>query len=47
MLRENDKARRFYERLHGVVIGEKEERRPHGVLVEVAYGWPDLDVLAR
>jgi ribosomal protein S18 acetylase RimI-like enzyme len=45
VLRENAKARRFYERLGGVVVAEKEERRAGGVLVEVAYGWRGLGPL--
>ena len=42
VLRENTPARRFYEKLGGCIIGEKEERRPFGNVVEVTYGWPDL-----
>jgi ribosomal protein S18 acetylase RimI-like enzyme len=42
VLRDNAPARRFYERLGGVVVGEKKDERPGAVLIEVAYGWPDL-----
>jgi ribosomal protein S18 acetylase RimI-like enzyme len=42
VLRENDPARRFYEKLGGQVIGEKIDRRAFGDIVQVAYGWPDL-----
>lgn len=42
VLRENLAARRFYERLAGAVVAEKEEQRPQGTLFEVAYGWRRL-----
>ncbi len=45
VLRENLAARRFYERLGGELVGEKEDRWEDGLLVEVAYGWTDLDRL--
>lgn len=45
VLRENMPARRFYEQLGGIVVGEKRDVRPEGELVELAYGWPDLRVL--
>jgi ribosomal protein S18 acetylase RimI-like enzyme len=45
-LRENQPARRFYERLGGEVIGEREDRREAVTLFEVAYGWRDLSVMA-
>lgn len=45
VLRENLAARRFYERLGGELVGEKEDRREEGILVEVAYGWTALDRL--
>jgi ribosomal protein S18 acetylase RimI-like enzyme len=47
VLRENAPARRFYERYGGEVIAEKEDVRPEGVLLEVAYGWRELAELAR
>jgi ribosomal protein S18 acetylase RimI-like enzyme len=58
VLRENLPARRFYEALGARVVGQRIEtvgehvrgdRRVHGddELHEVAYGWPDLAVLAR
>ena len=46
VLRENDPARRFYEAMGGVIVGEREERRSDLVLHEVAYGWPDLGSLS-
>jgi ribosomal protein S18 acetylase RimI-like enzyme len=45
VLSENQKARRFYERLGGRLVGEREERQPQMILAEVAYGWPDLAAL--
>jgi len=42
VLRDNVGARRFYEKLGGRVVSEKEESRPYGTVVEVTYGWPDL-----
>lgn len=45
VLRENQPARRFYERLGGEQVGEKEDRRGATTLVELAYGWRDLSVL--
>ncbi len=45
-LRENAPARAFYERLGGELCGEKQEVRDGAVLHSVAYGWPDLRVLA-
>ncbi|MGH8289294.1 MAG: GNAT family N-acetyltransferase [Steroidobacteraceae bacterium] len=47
VLRDNAPARRFYERYGGQVIAEREDVRPEGVLLEVAYGWPDLAEFAR
>jgi ribosomal protein S18 acetylase RimI-like enzyme len=46
VLRDNQPARRFYERLGGEIVGEKEDRRDEATLVELAYGWRDLGVLA-
>ncbi|WP_086993376.1 GNAT family N-acetyltransferase [Rhizobium sullae] len=45
VLRENAVARRFYERLGGELVSEKEDRRDTMTLVEVAYGWRDLSPL--
>lgn len=46
VLQDNQPARRFYERLGGEIVGEKEDRREDVTLVELAYGWRDLAVLA-
>jgi ribosomal protein S18 acetylase RimI-like enzyme len=45
VLRDNLRARRFYEHYGGKVIAEREEVRENAVLVELAYGWPDLKEL--
>ena len=47
VLRENLRARRFYERRAGQVIAEREDVRDGAVLVEIAYGWRDLKELDR
>jgi GNAT superfamily N-acetyltransferase len=47
VLRENSRARRFYEHFGGKFIGEREDVRDGAVLVEIAYGWPDLEELER
>lgn len=47
VLRENLRARRFYERLGGKLIAEREDVRDGTVLIELAYGWPDLKKLER
>jgi ribosomal protein S18 acetylase RimI-like enzyme len=47
VLRENLPARLFYERLGAAIFGEKEDLRPEGALVELAYGWRDLLVLCQ
>ena len=47
VLRDNAPARRFYERYGGQVIAEKEDVRPEGVLIDVAYGWTNLTEVAR
>lgn len=47
VLRENAVARRFYERLGGAVVGEREEEQSGATLDEVAYGWKDLSLLVR
>jgi GNAT superfamily N-acetyltransferase len=46
VLRDNRVARLFYERLGGVVVGERTEQEYEAVLVEHAYGWRDLRALA-
>jgi ribosomal protein S18 acetylase RimI-like enzyme len=43
----NLKARRFYEHTGGKVIAEREDVRDGAILVELAYGWPDLKELDR
>jgi ribosomal protein S18 acetylase RimI-like enzyme len=45
VLRENVPARRFYEKLGGILAGEKVEEESGAVLTEVAYGWSDLSSL--
>jgi ribosomal protein S18 acetylase RimI-like enzyme len=47
VLRENLRARRFYEHYDGKVIAEREDVRHAAVLIELAYGWPDLKELDR
>jgi ribosomal protein S18 acetylase RimI-like enzyme len=47
VLRDNSRARRFYEHHGGKVIAEKEDVRDGAVLIELAYGWPDLKELNR
>lgn len=47
VLRDNDPARRFYERVGGVVVGEKIEMMDGSPLPEVAYGWRDLRLLVE
>jgi ribosomal protein S18 acetylase RimI-like enzyme len=42
VLAENAPARRFYERLGGVVVGEQTITIGGAELAELAYGWPDL-----
>jgi ribosomal protein S18 acetylase RimI-like enzyme len=45
VLRENLRARRFYEHLAGNVVAEREDVRDAAILIELAYGWPDLKEL--
>jgi ribosomal protein S18 acetylase RimI-like enzyme len=45
VLRENAHARAFYEKLGGIIVGEKIDERPNAALIEDAYGWPDLSPL--
>jgi ribosomal protein S18 acetylase RimI-like enzyme len=47
VLRENTTARRFYEQCAGEVIGEKRDVRGEAVLIEVAYGWSDIEMLQQ
>lgn len=47
VLRENAPARAFYERLHGAVVGERQDEEAGVVLTEVAYGWRELSALVR
>jgi ribosomal protein S18 acetylase RimI-like enzyme len=47
VLRENLRARHFYEHLGGKVISEREDVRDGAALVELAYGWPDVNELHR
>ena len=47
VLRENLRARRFYEHYGGKVISERDDVRDGVVLVELSYGWLDLRELDR
>lgn len=47
VLRENIRARAFYERLGGQIVGERTDSRGEVALAEVAYGWRDLSVLSE
>jgi ribosomal protein S18 acetylase RimI-like enzyme len=48
VLRDNQKACRFYERLGGDIVGDKKDIHEEGVVfVEVAYGWRDLGALVQ
>jgi ribosomal protein S18 acetylase RimI-like enzyme len=42
VLRDNSRARRFYEYHGGQIIAEREDVRDDIVLLELAYGWLDL-----
>lgn len=42
VLRQNDRARRFYAGLDGIVVGERKDEQPNVTLTEDAYGWRDL-----
>jgi ribosomal protein S18 acetylase RimI-like enzyme len=46
VLKSNHRARTFYERLGGEVIGEKKDHREDITLIELAYGWRTLSILA-
>jgi ribosomal protein S18 acetylase RimI-like enzyme len=43
----NTPARRFYERLGGRVVAEREHDQDGALLPEVVYGWADLQLLVR
>jgi GNAT superfamily N-acetyltransferase len=45
VLHDNPTARRFYEHHGGKIIAEREDIRDGAVLVELAYGWLDLNEL--
>jgi L-amino acid N-acyltransferase YncA len=45
VLEENASARRFYEHLGGVIVGEKTEVDGEHEFSEVAYGWDRLELL--
>ncbi len=45
VLKDNHQARRFYERLGGRQVSSREDGRGEHVLVEVAYGWSNLEVV--
>lgn len=45
VLAENRKARAFYERLEGRMVGKRSEQTAQAMLTEVAYGWSDLALL--
>jgi len=45
VLRDNERARRFYDRCGGRVIGTRTDVRENAPLLEVAYGWSSLAAL--
>jgi GNAT superfamily N-acetyltransferase len=47
VLRENLRARRYYEHLGAKVIAERQDTRDGLALIELAYGWLDLKQLDR
>jgi ribosomal protein S18 acetylase RimI-like enzyme len=47
VLRENEPARRFYEAIGGRIIGERAMTDAGATLVEVAYGWDDVEILSN
>lgn len=47
VLRDNLRARHFYEHFGAKVIAEREDIRDSKVLTELAYGWPNLKELER
>jgi ribosomal protein S18 acetylase RimI-like enzyme len=46
VLRDNQPARRFYEKAGGETVRERENIRGKAVLTELAYGWRDLATLS-
>lgn len=44
---EQNPARKFYEKLHGIVVREKQEETGGIYLTEVAYGWRDAGLLCN
>jgi len=46
VLKENVKARAFYEALGGVLVEEKAITIGGAELIDIAYGWPDIQVIA-
>ena len=42
VLEGNQPARAFYAALGGLVVARREDKRPEGILEEVAYGWSSL-----
>lgn len=47
VLRENAPARRFYERIGGTIAAERTLHDAGAALVEIAYGWDDVEMLAK
>jgi ribosomal protein S18 acetylase RimI-like enzyme len=47
VLRDNVKARGFYESLGGVAEPARREPGPGGVLYEISYVWPDITALTK
>jgi L-amino acid N-acyltransferase YncA len=45
VLRENARARGFYQRLGGQLVGERTQSEGGHAFEEAAYGWPDLNAL--
>jgi predicted GNAT family acetyltransferase len=46
VISKNTRARAFYEKLGGALLGEKFEELSGATLIEVGYGWNDLATLA-
>jgi ribosomal protein S18 acetylase RimI-like enzyme len=47
VLRDNARARGFYEWCEGSIVATREDIRGETTLVEIAYAWPDLQLLKR
>jgi ribosomal protein S18 acetylase RimI-like enzyme len=47
VLRDNARARGFYERLGGIADAPREEPGPGGAVWEVSYRWPEIEALLR